>query len=212
MLENEKKFVQHKFGKDRVDAKSTTRFFPMNYNSRLDYVKMIYRSDVQLSDSIKDFGGLMTEYDTAYFLEEKFNRLLPYKNKFQNSITFEMSLNKRVFIRHVYTFLDMIGDLGGLFGALTPLCVIIVSIFQYQSSYQFVMADMFVDRKDSNPDADPAKTGKNKVIDESQVSQMNLSTSGKLKSQKSKSVTKRKNDIQWNSIKSFMINVQTLIP
>ena len=71
----------------------------------------------------------MTEYDTAYFLEEKFNRLLPYKNKFQNSITFEMSLNKRVFIRHVYTLLDMIGDLGGLFGALTPLGVIIVSIF-----------------------------------------------------------------------------------
>jgi len=46
ILENEKKFVQHKFGKDRVDAKSTTRYFPMNYNSRLDYVKMIYRSDV----------------------------------------------------------------------------------------------------------------------------------------------------------------------
>ena len=46
MLENEKKFVQHKFGKERVDAKSTTRFFPMNYNSRLDYVKMIYRSEV----------------------------------------------------------------------------------------------------------------------------------------------------------------------
>ena len=82
-----------------------------------------------MSDSIEDFGGLMTEYKTAYFLEEKFNRLLPYKNKFQNSITFEMSLNKRVYVRHVYTFLDMIGDLGGLFGALTPLCVIIVSIF-----------------------------------------------------------------------------------
>jgi len=82
-----------------------------------------------LSDSIEDFGGLMTEYETSYFVESRFNRLLPYKNKFKNSITFEMSLNKRVFIRHVYTFIDMIGDLGGLFGALTPLCVIIVSIF-----------------------------------------------------------------------------------
>lgn len=46
LLENEAKFIQHKFGKDRVEEKSTTRFFPLNYNSRVDFVKTIFRSDV----------------------------------------------------------------------------------------------------------------------------------------------------------------------
>lgn len=40
----------------------------------------------------------------------------------------------------------MLGDLGGLFGAMGPFCAILVSIFQYQSSYQFIMADLFLDR------------------------------------------------------------------
>ena len=69
-----------------------------------------------------------------------------------------MSLNKRVFIRQVYTFLDMIGELGGLFSALTPMCVLLVSIFQYQSSYQFVMADMMVDRDNSESDLKASKS------------------------------------------------------
>ena len=56
-----------------------------------------------------------------------------------------MSLTSRVYVRQVYTFLEFLGELGGLFGALTPLCMMVVTAFQYQSSYQFVMAAMFID-------------------------------------------------------------------
>ena len=69
-----------------------------------------------------------------------------YKNKFQNAVTYEMSLDKKIYIREVYTLLDLMGDLGGLFGALTPLFAAIVKLCQYEGAYQFIMHDMFIDR------------------------------------------------------------------
>ena len=110
-----------------------------------------------------------------------------------------MSLNKRLFIRKVYTFLDMIGELGGLFSALTPMCVLLVSIFQYQSSYQFVMADMMVDRDTSDADL---KGSKSQITDQGNDAPQ----------PKSKLAIKRKNDTQWNALKSFKTNLQTFIP
>ena len=73
----------------------------------------------------------MTDQEKAFFVEQDASRLLPYVNLMQNAVTYEMSLDQRVFIREVFTFLDLLGDLGGLLGALTPICVLFVSICQY---------------------------------------------------------------------------------
>ena len=80
-LENERKFISHKFGGSRIDEKSTIRLYPVNYKSRLDVVKKIYRAEVDLSDKAFNVAGLRDEHETAYFLESgNSNRLLPYKN------------------------------------------------------------------------------------------------------------------------------------
>ena len=55
--------------------------------------------------------------------------------------------------------MDLLGDISGLFGALTPLCVFLVSICQYQSSYQFLMADMFTDRTENDVQIDQNLSG-----------------------------------------------------
>jgi len=70
----------------------------------------------------------MTDQEQAFFVEQDASRLLPYDNLMMNAVTYEMSLDQRVFIREVFTFLDLLGDLGGLFGALTPICVFFVSV------------------------------------------------------------------------------------
>ena len=70
------------------------------------------------------------------------SRTLPYKNLFVNSITFEMSLSQIEFKRTVYSTLDFLSDLGGLFGTLGPFCSIIVTIFMYRGSYLRLMKDM----------------------------------------------------------------------
>lgn len=45
-------------------------------------------------------------------------RQMPYSNTFHNAITYEMSLNSNVYLRRVYSILDFVSDLGGLFGAI----------------------------------------------------------------------------------------------
>ena len=74
---------------------------------------------------------------------------MPYANNFQNSVTYEISLDKMIYIRELYSFLDMMRDLGGLFGALFPLFSGIVKLCQYEGAYQFIMHDMFIDRTDN---------------------------------------------------------------
>lgn len=66
--------------------------------------------------------------EDGFDLEVTETRLLPYKNSFQNSITFEMSLKRREVTRTVYSFMDYLGDLGGLFSALGPFFGTLVAI------------------------------------------------------------------------------------
>ena len=129
-LENEKTFNSHKFDHGRLAEKSTIRFYPLNYKSRIEFVKKIYRAKIAFSDEAIDMAGLRSEQKKAYFLEYgSSSRLLPYKNTIWNALTIEVSLDEREFDRQVYSFLDMLGDVGGLFGALGPVCAILVTIF-----------------------------------------------------------------------------------
>ena len=61
----------------------------------------------------------------------------------QNAITFELSLDRTVLKRRVYGWLDLLGELGGLFGALSPLCLGLVRVFHYRSVYMYVTKEMF---------------------------------------------------------------------
>ena len=71
-------------------------------------------------------------------------RLMPWRNQFQNAITFEMNLNKKKYFRSVYSFLDFLSDLGGLFGATRPIILAILTVFNLYASYQFIMHELFI--------------------------------------------------------------------
>ena len=68
---------------------------------------------------------------------------MTYDVPFQTAVTFEVSLNLTSYYRRVYSILDLLSDVGGLFGAISPLCLAITGFFQYYGPYQFVMADLF---------------------------------------------------------------------
>ncbi len=101
MLTNEARFIQYKFGENRIEKKSSLGWYALNYSSRTDVPKIITRSELTLGDSLFNVGGILDEKYSAYFVENAPPRLLPYPNKIQNAITFEMSLTERSFIRTV---------------------------------------------------------------------------------------------------------------
>ena len=69
---------------------------------------------------------------------------MPYTNRMQNAITFEMNLSKKIFYRSVYSSLDFISDIGGLFGAVSPLVMGLLTIMNFYASYQDLMNDLFI--------------------------------------------------------------------
>ena len=97
---------------------------------------------------------------------------MPYKNNYQNALTYELSLDKHFYYRSVYSSLDFLSELGGLFSAFGRFCLLIITAFNYFGSFQFVMADNFFYRN-----------GKS-----------------------------YKNDVQWNSVNSLLLNIHTFLP
>ena len=85
---------------------------------------------------------MLKDIEDGFDLEVTETRLLPYKNSFQNSITFEMSLQRNEVSRTVYSFMDFLGDIGGLFSALGPFFGTLVAVLQYRGMYMQLVNHM----------------------------------------------------------------------
>ena len=70
---------------------------------------------------------------------------MPYDNLLLNPITYEMLWDRHVHKRSVLSFFDRLSAIGGLFGALTPICAAIVGYVHFRSEYLYIMRELFVD-------------------------------------------------------------------
>ena len=73
-------------------------------------------------------------------------RVMNYNNDFQNAVTFELSLHKKVISRRVRSLVDFFIELGGLFSAFSAGVTCLLFFVNYMSSYQFVMAELFAEK------------------------------------------------------------------
>ena len=92
----------------------------MTEETRFDQVRLITRKKLNLSDYIWDIGSLLLDIEDGFNLEVSETRVLSYDNSIWNAITFETSLDRIEYTRTVYSFLDFLRDMGGLFSALGP--------------------------------------------------------------------------------------------
>ena len=77
-------------------------------------------------------GSMALEIEAGFVTDVTGSRVLPYTNLMINAITYELSLTRIEFYRNVYSALDYLRDLGGLFSALGPICAGIVAMIQYR--------------------------------------------------------------------------------
>ena len=59
----------------------------------------------------------------------------------------ELSAKQVTHVRRVYTLIDMLAGIGGLFNTLYLVCLIIITIFHFYGSYHFLSQDLFTDNK-----------------------------------------------------------------
>ena len=77
LIHNEARFIQHKFGEDRVEKKSYFSWYNLDSKNQKDFVRIITRSKLQLGDSVFNLAGLMLESVEAFSVEDAPSRLLP---------------------------------------------------------------------------------------------------------------------------------------
>ena len=83
------------------------------------------------------------ERDDLFTINQKAN--IPYES-FDNvwlSITLEMDLDVSHIERDVYTFFDMLSDVGGLTGILTTLFSFLASIWNFEALDDFMVSRLF---------------------------------------------------------------------
>ena len=73
--------------------------------------------------------------EMGFFTTDERSREMTYSKPFQNAITIEMSFMHRDYTRGVYSTLDFLADIGGLFAALKAPFTLIVAVVNFWSSY-----------------------------------------------------------------------------
>ena len=135
VFENNKHFEEEKFITDAIEQNARVRYSPLSGDLRTDTVKKVHRKRITMNDHRIGLSAFFESEEFSFDLTFEPIRILGYKNNFQNSITYEISLDQTVLSRKLYNFFDFLRDIGGLFSALGPIFATIVFIFQYRGSY-----------------------------------------------------------------------------
>ena len=99
---------------------------------------------MRMNDHIFNWAGTNIDSDKGFTLVRQPNRLYYSEKGWHNIISIEMSLDQKDYYRRVYSILDFFSDVGGLFGALSPIFMSILAVLNFHGSYQFLMDDLFV--------------------------------------------------------------------
>ena len=145
---NQKKFISYEFGQKGIEKSAQLTWYPLNTDSRLDFVTHIYRSSIERRENLLyDLGALTENLETGFSIEKESIRSMQYKNSFQIAVTFEMSFRQNYFYRRTANLIDICAFIGGLFGLLSGLSSVIVYVLQHNGVYWFLLSDLFLGPK-----------------------------------------------------------------
>ena len=78
-VENQKRFIQHKFTADRINEGSELHWYAINPDQRTDFVNIITQTHINLNDDVWSFKN---DDEVGFFITEAPVRTLPYDNRF----------------------------------------------------------------------------------------------------------------------------------
>ena len=83
-ITNEKKFISHEFGEDsRISKLSKPKWYPLQPESRVDYVEKLQIKEMEMDDSLWNlFGSTYIDKDVGFIQEVKNSRAITYSEPF----------------------------------------------------------------------------------------------------------------------------------
>ena len=146
MLISEQPFINHEFGPKSLPKRQKVHLFPLTPNFPSEDTFQIERTYIELDDNFLSLASFDKTIEEGFELKRLPNRLVN-DGVLDRAITFEMSLKRKFSTRQVYSFIDFLADIGGLYNSFRFLAFILLSVFQYWGSYQFIMYDLFTESK-----------------------------------------------------------------
>lgn len=88
-------------------------------------------------------SGLSSTEETMFSTVEKKDLTRPYAQDSRLEFTYTMGLNANKVSRSVYTFWNVLGDIGGLYGVLALACANLISILTYHKSKNYLASQLY---------------------------------------------------------------------
>ena len=136
ILENQELFNKDLVLDDKIIKSSRLVWHVLSPQLRTDIYNTVELTELNLNDMYDTFSeneDLMMFKVTSGAL-----RLYDFDDNVQLAITYELSQDLTIIRRTVYNLLDLLGDIGGLAGALRAIFTIAVIIFQYKAVISYV--------------------------------------------------------------------------
>ena len=115
----------------RLNKLATLKWHVVSPQMRTEYVHSIQVTELDLSDEIWDIGS-SSEVDHSFLIDyNTAQRPYDFFDNIQTAIAFEMNLDLKRIDRSIYSFLDFLGDIGGLAGSLHAFAGVAVGLLMY---------------------------------------------------------------------------------
>lgn len=103
-------------------------------------------------------SGITTKEESFFTVTESrdLSRTKEYCTRLKTIVT--MSLNAKNVNRGVYTFWNVISDVGGLYGVLSVAGTIIISIFGYKKAKNYLASQLYKASRSGASDKNPSLT------------------------------------------------------
>lgn len=127
----------------KINDELRTLWIPVNSQIREEVVYKVKLTDLSLQDKYYQFSAL-TEQDLRIF-SNVFQKTRPYEfpDRVHVQITFEFDLNLHRIDRDVYSFLDWVGDVGGLNEGLYLGLKVVLIFFQFHDFEHFLIERLY---------------------------------------------------------------------
>ena len=98
-------------------------------------------------------------------------RMYDYNDNVQLAVTYELNRDLRIVRRSVYSFLDLLGELGGLAGALHAFFSVTIIILQFRAVTSYLSQHLYLIREgDDKEDNAAAANKKDKTAASDEIS------------------------------------------
>ena len=115
----------------------------MNTVLRQESVNEIGIVHVNMQDKYLQFGEQTAENAKVFTSRFAGFRPMEYGTLPQFGVVFEMNHNLKTYQRTIYSFLEWLSEIGGLYGALYAIFSVVLKLIQYRAIDYFIVGQLY---------------------------------------------------------------------